>query len=126
MSAPPPQEKPPAAAAPSGPAPAPRPAGTGAPKKVLPLKRPAPVMNTARLENLAEQILQEIRRSNDQAQVDFSVSKLLAGIVQVLTLAAMFFAYLNRDKTAMLTPILLVAVFLQTLTIALLIMGKQK
>jgi hypothetical protein len=80
----------------------------------------------SRLENLAEQILQELRRRNEQVHADFSVSKLLAGIVQVIALAAVFFAYLRRDTPEALTPALLVALFLQTLTISLLIMGRQR
>jgi hypothetical protein len=123
-------DPPPTAAVPEGAA-AELPPATTPPRRVLPPggtpgKRPGGSFNTARLENLAEQILQEVRRGNEQFQVDFSVSKLLAGIVQILSLAAVFFAYLNKDKPGSLEPTLLAAVFLQTLTIALLIMGKQK
>lgn len=78
----------------------------------------------ARLETLAEQILQELRRRNEQDPGDFSVTKLLAGIVQVMALAALLMAYM-RWETDHLIPILLVALFLQMLTISLLIMGRQ-
>ncbi len=80
--------------------------------------------NLVRLKGLAEQILEEIRRFNQHTISDFSVSKLLAGIVQILTLAALFFAYL-RWSTPDAGNILLVTLILQTMTIALLIMGRQ-
>jgi hypothetical protein len=81
--------------------------------------------STARLEALLGQILLELKRRPDDAHGDFSVSKLLAGIVQIVALAVLFIAYLNRDA-ANLQPILLFAIALQTLTIALLIMGRQR
>lgn len=84
---------------------------------------PRHTLTTARLEKLTHQILDEMRRHREQPEADFSVSKLLAGIVQVLALAALFLAYINRSYA---TEILLVAIFLQTFTIALLIMGKQR
>lgn len=88
---------------------------------------PAPpqAVSTARLESLAEDILRELRRRTDQDHTDFSVSKLLAGIAQILALAALFYAYINRGE-ATLPATLLLAIMLQTLTIALLIMGRQK
>lgn len=85
---------------------------------------PAAPSNLARLESLAEQVLQELRRRRDQGPADFSVSKLLAGIVQVLVGAALFWAYL-RWETPSVVPVLLVALVLQTLTISLLVMGRQ-
>jgi D-glycero-D-manno-heptose 1,7-bisphosphate phosphatase len=82
--------------------------------------------DNGRVEDLLEQILIELRRREEQNSLDFSVSKLLAGITQVLALAAMFFAYLNKDNANHLQATLLLAVTLQTLTISLLIMGRQK
>jgi D,D-heptose 1,7-bisphosphate phosphatase len=81
--------------------------------------------STARLEALAEQILHELRRSHELHVADFSVSKLLAGIVQVIAVSVMFLAYLNRDSTG-LEAIMLLAIFLQALTCSLLIMSRQK
>ena len=47
-----------------------------------------PAVSTAKLEMLATEILREVKRQQTQsADDDFSVSKLLAGIVQVLVLA---------------------------------------
>jgi hypothetical protein len=89
--------------------------------------RPGPTTpaGNARLESLAEQILQELRRSHEVQHSDFSVSKLLTGIVQVIAVSVMFLAYLDRDSGS-LEPVLLLAIFLQALTCALLIMSRQK
>ncbi|HWE92970.1 MAG TPA: HAD family hydrolase [Tepidisphaeraceae bacterium] len=93
---------------------------------------PAPVRtteaytDTSRLEEIAQQLLEEFRRFREQPYTEFSVSKLLAGIVQVLVLPVLFFVYLHRDAADQMQPLLLLAIFLQTLTIALLIMGRQR
>ena len=84
---------------------------------------PAPI-STARMEELAEQILQELQRRPDPHDADFSISKLLAGIVQVIAVTTLLLAwFLYRANPE---PALLVALFLQTFTIALLIMGRQR
>jgi D-glycero-D-manno-heptose 1,7-bisphosphate phosphatase len=79
----------------------------------------------AKLESLAAEILRELRRGREQPHADFSVSKLMAGVVQVIVLAVLFLAFLNRDG-ASLQPLLLFALTLQTMTIALLIMSRQR
>ncbi len=79
-----------------------------------------------RIEQQLAQINQELRRSREREHTDFSVTKLLAGIAQVLTLAALFFAYLNRGDAAITGNILLLALVFQTMTIALLIMSHQR
>jgi D-glycero-D-manno-heptose 1,7-bisphosphate phosphatase len=78
-----------------------------------------------RLERLAEQILHELRRRRDEPNTDFSVPRLLAGVIQVITLAVLFMSYLNRG-TSSFQPMLLLALFFQTFTIALLIMGRMR
>jgi D-glycero-D-manno-heptose 1,7-bisphosphate phosphatase len=79
-----------------------------------------------RLEQLTEQILFELRKAREHGEYpDFAVSKLLAGIVQVLALAVVFLSYLYRNDESF-SGLLLFAVFMQTLTISLLIMGRQK
>lgn len=78
-----------------------------------------------RLEGLVQQVLDELRRRREEPPADFSVSKLLAGIVQILALAVLFVAYLSREAPALHTY-LLFAIMLQTLTVALLIMGRQR
>lgn len=81
----------------------------------------------ARSEVLLEQILDELRRRNEQhPDVDFSVSKMMAGVVQIIALAAMFIAYIQRDHENGPGISILVAIFLQVLTISLLIMGRQR
>jgi D-glycero-D-manno-heptose 1,7-bisphosphate phosphatase len=84
------------------------------------------VQPPTRLEHLAEQILFEMRKAREHGDYpDFAVTKLLAGIVQVLALAVVFLSYLYRNDESF-SGLLLFAVFMQTLTISLLIMGKQK
>ena len=68
--------------------------------------------STAKLESLANEILRELRLRREHPQADFSVSKLMAGIVQVITVAILFMAYLNRGDTSLL-PLLLFALTLQ-------------
>jgi D-glycero-D-manno-heptose 1,7-bisphosphate phosphatase len=89
---------------------------------------PAPKADepTPRLERLAEQILEELRTLNRTDHYsDFSVSKLMAGIVQVLSLASLLLCYLNRNSPSF-QSLMLTTIFLQTLTISLLIMGRQR
>ena len=65
-----------------------------------------------------------LRRRDDHHDTDFSVTKLLAGIVQIISLAVLLLAYIqgrNNPQTYVL-----VALMLQTFTISLLIMGRQK
>jgi len=86
-----------------------------------------PVVNTARLEELAEQILQAMETRREEHQGDFSISKLLAGIMQIVALATLLVAFLMfRNSEQTMIQALLVAVFLQVFTVALLIMGRQK
>jgi D-glycero-D-manno-heptose 1,7-bisphosphate phosphatase len=92
-----------------------------------PAAAPAPAPQTpslARLEELGGQILEELRRRDEAPVADFSVSKLMAGIVQVIALAALFMAYFRDANDQIAT--LLVALTLQCFTIALLIMGRQR
>jgi hypothetical protein len=94
-----------------------------------PAARPTEPVDPAELiEPLLQQILEEVRLMRQQSHTgtEFSVTKLLAGVMQVLVLPALFFAYLHRDTPVDLQSLLLLATFLQTLTIALLIMGKQQ
>jgi D,D-heptose 1,7-bisphosphate phosphatase len=79
----------------------------------------------ARLTDVAEQILQELKRSNEQVG-DFSVGKVLAGVLQILVLAGFIFAYLRWDVPNEALKILLVTIALQAFAISLTIMGKQR
>jgi D-glycero-D-manno-heptose 1,7-bisphosphate phosphatase len=101
--------------------------GPDDPQEVQP--QPAPSSSESepsdRIEPLLSQILFELRRRNEQTHHDFSVPKLLAGIVQVLVLAVLFLCYLNRSD-ASLHAMLMVALVLQTMVVALLLMGRGK
>jgi hypothetical protein len=86
---------------------------------------PASSASTNKLESIALDILHELRRRHELPQQDFSVSKLLAGITQVVVLAMLFLAFLNRNSPTV-NSILLLALTLQAMTIALLIMQRQR
>jgi hypothetical protein len=77
-----------------------------------------------RVEELLQDILDELRRRED-VRSEFSITKLLAGIVQVIALAVFFLAYLRRDMPT-LESTLLTAIAFETLSIALLIMERQR
>jgi histidinol-phosphate phosphatase family protein len=104
---------------PDAPPPAPRPAHTPPPQPIH------VTVDTARLEKLVTQLSEELRRHREQPPGEFSVPKLLAGITQMLAIAALLFAYFAW-ATERAFPILLVALLFQTMTVALLIMGRQR
>jgi D-glycero-D-manno-heptose 1,7-bisphosphate phosphatase len=81
--------------------------------------------SSRRIESLLEQVLQEVRHRSDR-RLDFSVSKLMAGITQILAIAVLFVAYLNRANTETMFALTFAAMFIQLLTIALLIMDRQR
>jgi hypothetical protein len=96
----------------------------------------APTADLQRTESLLEQILQEVRNSaatptpsappsvpatTAVPEPHFSISKMFAGIVQVLALAVFALAYRGNNESQMLLGIML-----QAFTIALLIMGRQR
>jgi D-glycero-D-manno-heptose 1,7-bisphosphate phosphatase len=93
-----------------------------APSAEAPTARTSPP--SARLEELAEQILQELQRRREVHEPEFSVSKLLAGILQIVSLAVLLLAYALYRQDPL--PALLIAIFLQIFTVALLIMGRQR
>jgi D-glycero-D-manno-heptose 1,7-bisphosphate phosphatase len=99
--------------------------GTGKPAPTKPTApqadKPTPPA-TSRLESLAEQILHEIKRQHEQPYHDFSVPKLLSGVIQVLALGALVFAYFHENLAL---QAILVALFLQVLTATLLLMGRK-
>lgn len=84
-------------------------------------------VDLSRLENVSQQILMELKKLNDIRHDDFSLSKLVAGIVQILAIATVPLAYvMYRSDVATMQAWLLTAVFLQTLTIGTLIMSRQR
>jgi D-glycero-D-manno-heptose 1,7-bisphosphate phosphatase len=92
---------------------------------VPPAAGPPLAESNARLESLSTQILLELKRRNEREHTDFSISKLLAGIVQVIVLALLFVAYLNYEKASSLQPLLLLTLTLQTMVVALLLMSRR-
>jgi hypothetical protein len=79
---------------------------------------------SSHLEELSEQILLQLQHRNRASDGDFSISKLLAGIMQIIALAVLALAFLIYQNH--FQSVALVAIFLQLFTIALLIMGRQK
>ena len=77
-----------------------------------------------KIERLLEKILEETKRRHESPG-DFSVSKLMAGITQILAIAVLFVAYLNRNNAAMF-PLIFTSIFCELLTISLLIMDGQR
>ena len=113
--------------------PAPERPAAAATRKVLqraadeaPRPAPPPETGNERMESMLEQIFLELRRQHEHGDSEFSVSKLLAGVVQVIVLAVLFLGYLKRADVPTLQTHLLLASVLQTLTISLLIMSRQK
>ena len=84
----------------------------------------APSAGAAKLEMLAEQILQELKRQREQPDHDFSVPKLLAGVVQVLALGGLFYAYFNSSGDQRLYA-LLTCIVLQMLAATLMLMARR-
>jgi len=81
--------------------------------------------SSSRIEQLAEMILVEMRNRNAH-QHDFSVSRLLAGISQVIALAMVFLSYLYREEAGQAYHMMLFAIYLQVLTVSLVVMGRQR
>jgi D-glycero-D-manno-heptose 1,7-bisphosphate phosphatase len=78
----------------------------------------------AKIEHLLQQILDQIRRHHEQVP-EFSLGKMLAGIAQILAIAVAVGSYFYKPVGEPLTP-MLVAIFLQALTVALLLMGRER
>jgi D-glycero-D-manno-heptose 1,7-bisphosphate phosphatase len=83
-------------------------------------------ITATRLESLTQEILTELRRRREESTTDFSVTKLLAGIVQILALGTLIFAFFYRDTPTTFQSLTLLAIALQTFTTSLLLMGSQR
>jgi hypothetical protein len=77
-----------------------------------------------RLEHLTQQILDHLRRRQEHPP-DFSMAKMLAGVTQILALALAVGSYFYKPAANPLL-LVLVAIFMQLLTIALLLMGRER
>ena len=78
----------------------------------------------AKVQQLLMQILLELKRQRTERNA-FSVLKLLAGIAQVLAATLLAGAFFKRHST-MFQPAMLYAIAFQAMTIALLLIGRQK
>ena len=67
-----------------------------------------------------------MRRRNEQQVTEVSVSKLMAGIVQVIVLAVLFLGYLRGTDSTRVQTALLLAMTLQTMVVALVLMGRSR
>ena len=81
--------------------------------------------STRSSEELLQDILLELRRQREHSATDFSVASLLSVVTQVLALGLMFLGFLFREGQHG-QMYLLFAIMLQVLTIALLIMARQR
>jgi hypothetical protein len=80
----------------------------------------------SRQEILLGQILDELKRQHERPADDFSVSMLMAGVVQVIAFGSLFWAYIHRGEQYTPGFSILVGIFMQVFTIALLLWGRQK
>jgi D,D-heptose 1,7-bisphosphate phosphatase len=76
----------------------------------------------ARVEHLLQDILDQVRRRNEHVP-EFSLGKMLAGITQILAIALAVANYFYRPPSEPMAP-LMIAVFFEAVTIALLLMGR--
>ena len=102
-------------------------AAENAEKNEAPSADPAPLA----AEPADDRVLDELRKLNDHFEqhfnrADFSVARLLAGVVQVLALAVLFLAYLTWGPTIQPLGMLLLAMFLQVLTATLLVFDMNR
>jgi D-glycero-D-manno-heptose 1,7-bisphosphate phosphatase len=88
-------------------------------------------VDLSKLEKLLGDVLEELRKPLPPVPApmsvpsrDFSISKMVAGIVQVLALAILLLSYLMQPADRQ--SLLLLAILMQLLTIALLIMERQR
>ncbi|MGD0387848.1 MAG: HAD-IIIA family hydrolase [Tepidisphaeraceae bacterium] len=91
---------------------------------VQPDRSAAQVSELTKIEHLAQAILDQVRRQNEHVP-EFSLGKMLAGITQILAIALAVGSYFYKPPSEPLMPIL-VAIFLQALTISLLLMGRER
>ena len=76
------------------------------------------------LQRQQTQIIDELRHLSDKPQ-DFSVARLLAGIMLGFSIAAMFGAWLYKDSTATHMSLILVAIWLQVGVASLMLMSSK-
>jgi D-glycero-D-manno-heptose 1,7-bisphosphate phosphatase len=80
----------------------------------------------SRQEILLGQILDELKRQHERPADEFSVSMLMAGVMQVIAFGCLFWAFIHRNDYGVPAISILLGIFLQGFTIALLLWGRQK
>lgn len=93
-----------------------------------PLAAPRPHAEPAggqRLEALLEQFLIEYKRTRSGHHTDFSVMRLLAGIVEIVVIAVLLIAYLNTGAITTQQDLLLLAIVLQGIVVAAAVAGRK-
>ncbi|HEY1683713.1 MAG TPA: HAD family hydrolase [Tepidisphaeraceae bacterium] len=92
-----------------------------------PANIPAPELEISepRTEALLLQLLTEFKRANPPHHADFSVMKLLGGIVQIIVIAVLLVAYLNTGSVASQENLLLLAIVLQGIVVAATVAGSK-
>jgi histidinol-phosphate phosphatase family protein len=88
-------------------------------------KLPEPPPSEPDLQSLLEQLLIEFKRANPAHHTDFSIARLLGGIVQVIVIAVLLVAYLNTGQTATQQSLLLLAIVLQGIVVAAAMAGRK-
>jgi D,D-heptose 1,7-bisphosphate phosphatase len=88
------------------------------------LRPPIQSNELARLENLVQQLVDQVRRRNEHVP-EFSLGKMLAGVTQILAIAMAVANYFYRPAGEPMMPIV-IAIFLEALTVALLLMGRER
>lgn len=83
-------------------------------------------LELGRIRSTLSSILEEQRKTQKPPGGEFSIGKLLGGIVQVLALACIFIAFIGRGDATLMSAMLLWAAVLELLTIALLLMGNDR
>ncbi|HWB53734.1 MAG TPA: HAD hydrolase-like protein, partial [Tepidisphaeraceae bacterium] len=96
----------------------------GGPAPELSEATPSP-QGEPNLESLLEQLLVEFKRANPGHHADFSVARLLGGIVQVIVIAVLLVAYLNTGSVTTQQSLLLLAIVLQGIVVAAAMFGKK-
>lgn len=77
-----------------------------------------------RMEYQLSQVVDELRRAGEP-QNDFSVARLIAGVLMGISLASLFAALLFRDDPTAFQSLMLVGIFLQVLVSSLLLMATR-
>ena len=83
-------------------------------------------VSMAKMESLTQEVLQELRRRREESTTDFSVTKLLGGIFQIIALGTLLFAFFYRSNPTTFQSLTLLSIAFQTLTTSLLLMGSQR